>query len=66
MLAIENSADDAIPGTRTKRIFDAYVGRDKTYKLMKGANHYYVDQPKELTDAIDLIYGWLTERGFVD
>lgn len=66
LLAIENSADDAIPGAHTKRFFNAYAGQDKTYKLMKGANHYYVEQPQELADAIALIHGWLDERGFVD
>ncbi|WP_240704871.1 alpha/beta hydrolase [Croceicoccus sediminis] len=66
MLAIENSADDAIPGTHTTRFFNAYGGKDKTYKLMKGANHYYVGQPQELADALDLIHGWLDERGLVD
>jgi pimeloyl-ACP methyl ester carboxylesterase len=66
MLAIENSADDAIPGSHTMRFFNAYGGKDKTYQLMKGANHYYVDQPEELAQAVDLIRNWLDERGFVD
>jgi len=66
MLAIENSADDAIPGSHTMKFFNAYGGKDKTYKLMKGANHYYVDQPEELAQAVDLIHGWLDEKGFVD
>ena len=66
MLAIENSADDAIPGSHTMRFFNAYGGKDKTYKLMKGANHYYVNQPEELAQAVELIRSWLDERGFVD
>ena len=65
MLAIENSADDAIPGSHTKRFFNAYGGKDKTYKLMKGANHYYVDQPEKLAQAVDLIHGWLDEKAVV-
>jgi dienelactone hydrolase len=66
LLAIENSADDAVPGPHTKSFFDSFAGVDKTYRMMDGANHYYHGQPELLDDVIDLQINWLSERNLVD
>jgi dienelactone hydrolase len=66
ILAIENTADDAVPGWHTKAFVDAVMTKDVTHKIMKGANHYYHGQPELREDVIDVIEGWLAERNLVD
>jgi len=63
LLAIENSADDAVPQPHARLLFEAAGTQDKTFRVIKGANHYYAGQPELLAEATDLIFGWLAERG---
>ncbi len=65
MLAIEHSADDAVPQPHTRCIFEAASSRDKRMAVLKGANHYFVGQPQLLQQAVQLCSGWLQERDFV-
>lgn len=62
MLAIEHSADDAVPQPHTQRIFDAAASHDKTMQVIKGANHYFVGQPDLLKEAVTLCTQWLAAR----
>ncbi|MGE4430329.1 MAG: alpha/beta hydrolase family protein [Sphingobium sp.] len=62
LLAIENTADDAVPQPHTKRFLDAAGSADKRMVLIEGADHYYADQPQELSIAIRAIIDWLQER----
>ena len=41
MLAIEHSADDAVPQLHIQRIFDAAASLEKTMQCIKGATHYF-------------------------
>ena len=66
LLAIENSADDAVPQPHCRRIFDAAGGADKTFRLIKGATHYYAAQPELLHDVTRLTQAWLAERGLIE
>lgn len=66
ILAIENTADDAVPAWHTKAFVDAVTTQDMTYKIMKGANHYYHGQPEHRAAAIELIQGWLADRNLID
>ncbi|CAN5722600.1 alpha/beta fold hydrolase [soil metagenome] len=63
LLAIENSADDAVPQPHTRRLYDAAGSKDKTFHVIHGATHYYAGQPELLAEATSLIYGWLADRG---
>ena len=54
LLAIENSADDAVPQPHARIIHDAAASRDKTFHVIKGATHYYQGQPELLQQAVDL------------
>jgi alpha-beta hydrolase superfamily lysophospholipase len=65
MLAIEHSADDAVPKPHTHRIFNAAASRDKTMEVIKGANHYFVGQPELLQQTVYLCLGWLEERKLI-
>jgi dienelactone hydrolase len=65
LLAIENSADDAVPQPHARRIFDAAASRDKTFEIMKGATHYYAGQPDHLRTVTKLTMRWLAERELI-
>jgi dienelactone hydrolase len=65
LLAIENSADDAVPQPHARRIFDAAASKDKTFQIMKGATHYYAGQPRHLRTVTELTRNWLEERGLI-
>ena len=62
LLAIENSADDAVPQPHARIIHDAAASKDKTFRVVKGATHYYQGQPELLKQAVELCVGWLQER----
>jgi len=66
LLAIENSADDAVPASHTRRIFDAAGSVDKTMRVIAGATHYYVGQPALLDEAARLCIDWMRERRLLD
>jgi hypothetical protein len=66
LLAIENSADDAVPQSHMRIVFDAAGSRDKTFKLLVGATHYYAGQPEHLSNATLLIRDWLRARGLLE
>lgn len=66
LLAIENSADDAVPQPHTRRVFDASASADKEFHIVRGATHYYVGQPELLQQAVDLTLEWLGERGLYE
>lgn len=63
LLAIENSADDAVPQPHVRIIHDAARSRDKTFRIIRGATHYYQGQPELLQQAVELCVGWMQERG---
>ena len=66
LLAIENSADDAVPQPHTRRIYDVAKSADKTFETVKGATHYFVGQPQLLQEAVDLCIGWMRSRSMLD
>jgi hypothetical protein len=63
LLAIENTADDAVPQSHVGRLYTAAGSADKTFTAIKGATHYYVGQPELLRQAVDISLAWLQERG---
>jgi pimeloyl-ACP methyl ester carboxylesterase len=65
-LAIENSADDAVPQPHTPKIYAAAASKDKTMKVIKGATHYYQGQPELLKQAVEINLGWMRERRLLD
>jgi alpha-beta hydrolase superfamily lysophospholipase len=65
LLVIENTADDAIPSSHVRRIYEAAATGDKTFESIAGATHYYVDQPDRLDRAIGVVIEWLAVRGLL-
>lgn len=66
LIAIENSADDAVPQPHTGMIFRAAASKDKVMHVIKGATHYYQGQPELLKQAGDLLMNWMQERKLLD
>ena len=66
LLAIENSADDAVPQPHTGWIFAAAASADKTMQVIKGATHYYAGQPDKLAEATTLVRDWLRARQLLE
>ncbi|CAN5203696.1 alpha/beta fold hydrolase [soil metagenome] len=66
LLAIENSADDAVPQPHTKMFFDAAGSIDKEMIVIAGADHYYANQPVELDQAVRKVVAWLGARGLIE
>ena len=66
ILFIENSADDAVPQTHCREVFDAANTTDKRIEVIKGATHYYMGQPDLLQQANRLTKSWLAERNLIE
>jgi alpha-beta hydrolase superfamily lysophospholipase len=66
LLAVENSADDAVPQPHVRMIHDAASSRDKTFHVVKGATHYYQGQPELLKQAVEVCVGWLRKQNLID
>ena len=62
ILSLLDMADDAVPQPHTERIYNAAASKDKTFKVIKGATHYYAGQPELLQEAVDLCLAWMRER----
>jgi dienelactone hydrolase len=66
LLVIENSADDAVPQPHPQMLFEAAGSPDKTFKVIRGATHYYANQPELLKEATNLIREWLIQREMLE
>ncbi|HYR35597.1 MAG TPA: alpha/beta hydrolase [Burkholderiales bacterium] len=66
LLAIENSADDAVPQPHARIIHDAAASRDKEFRVIKGATHYYQGQPELLRQAVETCLGWMAKQRLID
>lgn len=63
-LAIENSADDAVPADHMSTIYAAAGSQDRTMYVVRGATHYYVGQKDKLDEAVGVVSNWLQDRNF--
>jgi len=63
-LVISNTADLACTPSHAKRLFDALASADKAYVDIKDADHYYIERPDLLPQAVAAVVAWLDERGF--
>ncbi len=66
LLAIENSADDGVPQPHTPTIFNAAGSADKEHHVIKGATHYYLNQPEQMAEAINLTLDWMQKRNLLE
>lgn len=66
LLAIENSADDAVPQPHARIIHEAAASRDKALRTIRGATHYYQGQPELMREAVALCLGWMEKHDLLD
>lgn len=64
LLAIEHSADDAVPQPDVRRMYEACTSTDKQFHLIPGANHYFQGQPEQLARGVELIRTWALQHGW--
>lgn len=63
-LAIEHSADDAVPQPDIGLMYRACASTDKEMHCIRGANHYFKGQPEHLAQSVALITGWAGRHGW--
>ena len=64
VLVINNTADLACTPSHAQRLFDAVAHDDKEHHDVKGADHYYIERPDLLPDAVRICTDWLSRKGF--
>lgn len=64
LLAIEHTGDDAVPEPDVRLMYEATGSKDKIFRRIDGANHYFKGQPEHLSQAIALIGEWAKGRGW--
>jgi len=64
LLAIEHSADDAVPQPDVGLMHAACASTVKAFHRIAGANHYFQGQPAPLAEGVGLIQRWVQARGW--
>lgn len=62
MLAIEHSADDAVPQPDIGLMFAACRAQHKAMHTIAGANHYFKGQPALMSQSVQLIRTWIDKH----
>jgi pimeloyl-ACP methyl ester carboxylesterase len=63
VLVINNTADLACTPSHARRLFDAVAHGNKEYRDIAGADHYYIERPDLLPEAVGAVSDWI-ERKF--
>jgi pimeloyl-ACP methyl ester carboxylesterase len=61
-LVVANGADDAVPPSHMQRLYAAIPHADKEMHEVTGASHYYLGQPAELAECVEIFSRWLAAR----
>lgn len=64
VLVINNSADLACTPSHAQRLFDAVGHSDKEFHEIKEADHYYIERPDLLPQAVSICSDWMQRKGF--
>lgn len=64
VLVINNTADLACTPSHAKRLFDAVSHDDKEHHDIKQADHYYIERPDLLPEAVGICSDWVSRKGF--
>ncbi len=59
VMVISNTADLACTPSHAKRLFDAVPHTNKEYHDVEGADHYYIERPDLLPEAVGLCSDWI-------
>lgn len=66
VLVLVNGADDAVPPSHPRQVFDAIGHDDRELVELPGANHYFngEDQRSYVSTAAELVRSWLARHDF--
>ena len=64
LLALEHSADDAVPQPDIGLMYRACASADKEMHCIQGATHYFKGQPGHLKQSVDHITTWASRHGW--
>ncbi len=62
VLVINNTADLACTPSHARRLFDAVGHADKEYVDIVGADHYYIERPDLLPQAVGTCSDWISRK----
>ena len=62
VLVINNTADLACTPSHAKRLFEAVGHDDKEYHDVKGADHYYIERPDLMGEAVQICGEWIGRK----
>lgn len=62
VLVINNTADLACTPSHARRLFDAVGHDDKEYRDIAGADHYYIERPDLLPEAVGVVGDWIARK----
>lgn len=63
-LVVSNTADLACTPSHARRLFEALGSSNKRFVEIKNADHYYIERPELLPQAVSAIENWLDDNGF--
>lgn len=66
VLVVNNTADLACTPSHARRLFEAVAHDRKIYKDIVGADHYYIETPELLGEAVQTCISWIKDNGFHD
>ncbi|MEM8615707.1 MAG: alpha/beta hydrolase [Pseudomonadota bacterium] len=64
VLVINNTADLACTPSHAHRLYEAVGHDDKELQDVKDADHYYIERPDLLPEAVRLCSDWMVRKGF--
>lgn len=64
VIVLNNTADLACTPSHAQRLYDAVGHADKELYDIKGADHYYVERPDLLPEAVQHCSDWMNRKGF--
>ena len=56
---INNTADLACTPSHAQRLYDAVGHARKAYRDIQGADHYYIERPDLLPEAVKVCSDWM-------
>lgn len=62
VLVINNTADLACTPSHARRLFDAVGHHNKEYRDIAGADHYYIERPDLLPEAVSVVSDWIGRK----
>jgi alpha-beta hydrolase superfamily lysophospholipase len=64
VIVVNNSADLACTPSHAQRLYDAVGHDDKEIHHIAGADHYYMQAPEKMQEAVSLIRDWMNRKHF--